>query len=199
MRTDQHTMHNKKLQFTTLMVSRAGLIAALYAVITWALAAFAYGPFQIRPAEGLIVLSVFYIEAVPGLYVGCMLANLFSGWGAYDIFLGSLATLAAAALSYAAGRLFKSDVLKLSLCVIFNTVINAFVIPAVSMLGGGSDPYWVFFGSMILTQGVWSLAIGLPLYLAIKRLIQKNVRVMLPAVNFCQCAPAVKKEAHKTN
>ena len=83
--------------------------------------------------------------------------------------------------------------------MIFNTVINAFVIPAVSMLGGGSDPYWVFFGSMILTQSVWSLAIGLPLYLAIKRLIQKNVRVMLPAVTFCQCAPAVKKEAHKTN
>ena len=99
-------MH-KKFQFTTLMISRAALIAALYAVLTWCLGAFAYGPFQIRPAEGLVVLAVFYIEAVPGLYVGCMLANIMSGWGVYDIFLGSLATLAAAGLSFGAGRLFK--------------------------------------------------------------------------------------------
>lgn len=164
------------------MICRAGLIAALYAVVTWALGAFAYGPFQIRPAEGLIVLSVFYIEAVPGLYVGCMLANIFSGWGAYDIFLGSLATLAAAGLSFAAGRIFKKDVIKLILCGLFNTVINAFVIPAVSMLGGGTDPYWVFFGSMVLTQIVWSFAIGTPLYFAIRRLIDRRVRVMLPIV-----------------
>lgn len=180
---------NKKFKFTTLMICRAGLIAALYAVITWALGAFAYGPFQIRPAEGLIVLSLFYIEAVPGLYVGCMLANIFSGWGAYDIFLGSLATLAAAALSFGVGRLIKNDVIKLVLCGIFNTVLNAFVIPAVSILGGGTDPYWVFFGSMVLTEAVWSFAIGAPLYFAIKRLITKNVTVMLPVLG-------MRKKAH---
>ena len=174
------------------MICRAGLIAALYAVVTWALGAFAYGPFQIRPAEGLVVLSVFYIEAVPGLYVGCMLANIFSGWGAYDIFLGSLATLAAAGLSFAAGRIFKSDVIKLIICGLLNTVINAFVIPAVSMLGGGTDPYWVFFGSMVLTQAVWSYAIGAPLYFAVRRLIGRRVRVMLPLVGAGQKSSAAK-------
>lgn len=177
-------MNKKKFQFTTLMICRAGLIAALYAVVTWALSAFAYGPFQIRPAEGFIVLSVFYVEAVPGLYVGCMLANIFSGWGAYDIFLGSLATLFAAALSFGVGRFIRSDWLKIALCGLFNTVINAFVIPAVSMLGGGTDPYWVFFGSMILTEAVWSFAIGIPLYMSIKRLIDRHVRVMLPIVGY---------------
>ena len=186
------TMHSKKFKFTTLMICRAGLIAALYAVVTWALGAFAYGPFQIRPAEGLVVLSVFYIEAVPGLYVGCMLANIFSGWGAYDIFLGSLATLAAAGLSFAAGRIFKSDVIKLIICGLLNTVINAFVIPAVSMLGGGTDPYWVFFGSMVLTQAVWSYAIGAPLYFAVRRLIGRRVRVMLPLVGAGQKSSAAK-------
>lgn len=194
MRT-QKSMHNKKFQFTTLMICRAGLIAALYTVVTWALGAFAYGPFQIRPAEGLIVLSVFYAEAVPGLYVGCMLANVFSGYGAYDIFLGSLATLAAAALSFGAGRIFKNDVLKFVLCATFNTIINAFVIPAVSVLGGGTDPYWVFFGSMVLTQAVWSFAIGAPLYFAVGRLIERRVRVMLPvavADRVCHAAQKVK-------
>lgn len=180
----QNTMHNKKLEFTTLMICRAGLLAALYAVLTWCLGAFAYGPFQIRPAEGLTVLAVFYIEAVPGLYVGCMLANILSGYGVYDIFLGSLATLVAAGLSFGVGRLFKNDVLKLILCGLFNILLNAFIIPAVMILGGATEAYWYLFGSMVLTETVWVYAIGAPLYLAIKRLIDKRVRVMLPLVGF---------------
>lgn len=171
---------NKKFQFTTIMICRAGLIGALYAVLTWGLGEFAYGPFQIRPAEGLTVLAVFYAEAVPGLYVGCMLANLFSGYGAYDIFLGSLATLAAAGLSFGVGRVLKSNALKLILCGIFNVVLNALVIPAVMILGGAEEAYIALFGSMVLTETVWVFAIGTPLYYAINRLIEKKVRVVMP-------------------
>ena len=175
---------NKKFTLTTLMICRAALIAALYAVLTWCVAPFAYGPFQIRFAEGLVVLAAFYAEAVPGLYVGCMLANLFSGYGAYDIFLGSLATLIAAALSYLAGRIFKSDGVRLAVCGLSNILLNAFIIPSVMILAGSTDMgYWYNFGSMVLTETVWIFAIGTPLYFAIKRLIQKNVRVMLPLVS----------------
>lgn len=171
---------NKKFAFTTLMICRAGLLAALYAVVTWALGSLSYGPFQIRPAEGLTILAAFYVEAVPGLYVGCMLANLMSGYGAYDIFLGSLATLAAAGLSFGAGRLFKNDVLKLILSGFFNIILNAFVIPAVMILGGMEDSYWYLFGTMVLTETVWVYAIGAPLYFAVNRLINRGVKVMLP-------------------
>ena len=166
------------------MICRAGLIAALYAVLTWCLAPFAYGPFQIRPAEGLTVLAVFYVEAIPGLYVGCMLANLFSGYGAYDIFLGSLATLAAAGFSFGAARIFKKDLVRLILCGIFNILLNAFVIPAVMILGGSTDAYWATFGSMVLTEAVWVYAIGTPIFYSLKRLIDKKVKVMLPLTNF---------------
>ena len=171
---------NSRLRFTTLAICRAGLIAALYAVVTWALGSFAYGPFQIRPAEGLTVLAVFYIEAVPGLYVGCMLANIMSGYGVYDIFLGSLATLVAAGLSFGAGRLFKNDVLRLVLCGLFNIILNAFVIPAVMLLGGMEGAYWYLFGTMMLTETIWVYAVGTPLYFAVTRLIGRGVKVMLP-------------------
>ncbi len=183
-RTHCKTMNKKKFQFTTLMICRAGLIAALYAVLTWVLNPFAYGPFQIRPAEGLVVLAVFYVEAIPGLYVGCMLANLLSAYGAPDIFLGSLATLAAAGLSFGCGRLFRHDALKLVLCAFFNIILNAFIIPAVIMMSDNTIGYWYTFGSMILTETVWIFSIGTPLYFALKRLIDKKVRVMLPLVGF---------------
>lgn len=172
----------KNFKFTTVMLCRAGIIAALYAVLTWAFGPLAYGPFQIRPAEALTVLPLFYIEAVPGLYVGCMLANLMSGYGLYDIFLGSLATLIAAVFTYGAGRLIRNDFIKVAVGGLFPILFNAFIIPAVWILAGMEGVvYWTEFGIMILNEAVWIYAIGIPLYFAVKALIEKDVRVLRPA------------------
>ena len=78
--------------WNTKMLCRAGVVAALYAVVTWLLGSFAFGPFQIRPAEALTILPLFFPETVPALYIGCLLANIISAYGVYEI-LGSLATL----------------------------------------------------------------------------------------------------------
>jgi len=81
-------------------MAEAGIIAALYFAITVAVAPVAYGPLQIRISEALCVLPFFTPAAVPGLFVGCVLANLFSPFGIYDIVFGSLATLVAALITY---------------------------------------------------------------------------------------------------
>ena len=78
--------------FTTKRLCRAGIIAALYMALTYVFAPFAFGPLQIRPAEALCILAVIYPEAIPALYVGCMLSNLASPYFVYDVFIGSLAT-----------------------------------------------------------------------------------------------------------
>ena len=60
------------MKFTVKMLCRAGIVAALYAVLTVPLGALAFGSigFQIRPAEALCVLPLFFPEAVPALYIG---------------------------------------------------------------------------------------------------------------------------------
>lgn len=76
-----------------------GIIAAIYAVLTYALAPFAYGPIQVRVSEALCVLPFFTPAAVPGLFVGCVIANFFSPFGWIDVAVGSAATLIAAYLA----------------------------------------------------------------------------------------------------
>ena len=105
--------------FTTKRLCRAGIIAALYVAITYAFMPFAFGPFQIRPAEALCILPLFFPEAVPALYVGCMLSNLTSPYLFYDVFIGSLATLLAALGSYMVGRFLKKPTAKLLLGGLF--------------------------------------------------------------------------------
>lgn len=80
-------------------IASGGMIAALYAVLTVSLAPLSYGPVQFRLSEGLTLLPYFLPEAVPGLAVGCLVANLFGGYGALDVIVGTGATLLAAVLS----------------------------------------------------------------------------------------------------
>lgn len=167
---------------TTRALARAGIIAALYAALTYVFAPVAYGPLQVRPAEALCVLPIFFIEAVPGLFVGCALANLLSGYGLYDIGFGSLTTLVAAILTFVIGLLLKRNLLSAILGGIPPVLFNAVVIPFVIILGDAETPmaaYFTMFGEFMLTQSVWIYALGLPLYFAVRKLRRKGVKVLL--------------------
>ena len=79
-------------------LTAAALLAALYAALTLALPIPQYGPVQIRFAEALCVLPWLFPAATPGLFVGCVIANLFSPY-LLDVVFGSLATLLAGLLT----------------------------------------------------------------------------------------------------
>ncbi len=174
--------------FTTKRLCRAGVIAALYVALTYAFGAIAYeGIPEIRPAEALCVLPLFFPEAVPALWIGCMLANLGSPFIMYDVPIGGLCTLVAALLTYGAGRLIKNNVLKLIVGGFFPVIINAFIIPLlIVFLCGGSEgfataaiAYWTFFGSMCATEALWIYGLGSLLYFGILGLQKKGVSVFI--------------------
>jgi uncharacterized membrane protein len=83
----------------TKFIVKAGIIAAIYTVLTVILGQFSYGPLQFRISEAMTILPIFETAAIPGLAIGCLFANFFSGYGFVDIFFGSLTTLLAAYLS----------------------------------------------------------------------------------------------------
>ena len=86
---------NNKSKHTRLV--QGAMIAALYTVTTLVLAPLSFGPIQFRVSEALCILPVFMPAAVPGLFVGCFLANFLSGAAVMDVVFGSIATLIGAA------------------------------------------------------------------------------------------------------
>ena len=68
----------KKSLKTTRFLTQAAIIAALYAALTLLLQPISgfQGNFQLRVSEALTLLPVFTPAAVPGLFVGCLIANL---------------------------------------------------------------------------------------------------------------------------
>lgn len=95
------TMGKKSSAAGTLYLATSAVIAALYVVLTLPFAQFAFGPVQFRLAEIMVVLPILTPAAIPGLTLGCFLANLLNpmNLGVIDIVFGSLATLIAAVLT----------------------------------------------------------------------------------------------------
>ncbi|MEW5795745.1 MAG: QueT transporter family protein [Candidatus Zixiibacteriota bacterium] len=79
--------------------AQAGLIAAAYALLGLVFYPISFGVYQVRVAEALTVLPFLSRAAVPGLFVGCLIANFFGGMGWQDVVFGSLLTLVAAVLT----------------------------------------------------------------------------------------------------
>ena len=83
------------MKLKTRTVVQAAVIAAVYASLTLLIKPLAYGPIQFRISEVLTVLPAVLPASIPGLFVGCVLANFLGGFGMADIVFGSLATLLA--------------------------------------------------------------------------------------------------------
>ena len=147
---------------TTKKLCRAGVIAALYAAITFAFSSLSYGPVQIRPAEALTIMPLFFIESVPALFIGCLIANLLSPYGFLDIAVGSLVTLIAAVLT----RLLKKYP---PAGFIPPILLNAAVLPLVWYFAAGDGAFWFNLLSILLTQTIFIAGLGTPLYFGIKR------------------------------
>ena len=86
-----------------LSIVQAAMIAALYIVLTALAAGFdlASGAIQVRFSEVLTILPFFTPAAIPGVTIGCLLANILTGSALPDIIFGTLATPPGALGTYA--------------------------------------------------------------------------------------------------
>ena len=179
-------------------LARAGVVAAVYGGLSIAVLQFmpylSWGPIQLRLSEALTVLPLFWSGAVPGLWAGTLLANLFNlgaagplGW--LDVVFGSLATLLAAMYT----RRFRSrPALALAGPVVINALVVAAYLPAmlsaagvpldavyripfvnVALTGGSPTMYAAMYAFGVVTIGLGQAAVvyglGLPLAAALRR------------------------------
>lgn len=172
-------------------IARIGIIAAIYAAATLVailfLGSLAWGPVQFRISEALVVLALFTPDAIPGLTLGCIVANaaniVLGGTGTLgllDVVFGSLATCVGAIFTW---RMRKRPVV----AMLGPVLANALIVPAylpVMLAGIGfytipfteislEGSYWLMylFGlvSTGLGEAVVMYVLGMPLANALKR------------------------------
>lgn len=191
-RTQGPQKAQKPQRFTTRLIARTGMIAAVYAALTilalTLLQGLAWGPIQLRISEAVCVLALLTRAGIPGLTIGCIIANLvgiaLTGSGALgllDVVCGSLATFLGA---FWAWKLRERPNIALLGPVIANALIVAAYLPLMLAAYGfytvpfteislvDSYPLMYFFGVVAIGIGeaIVVYALGLPLLKALKKL-----------------------------
>ena len=156
----------KHRKFDMKDLTMAGLIAALYVLLTFfaQMLGLASGVIQLRISEALTILPVFTAAAIPGLTIGCLLANFMTGCAVWDVVFGSLATFLGAVGTRFIGR--RVPVLG----PVFPILANCIIVPPVLMyVYGAEQAYWF----LVVTVGIGEVLscglLGWMLYKALKK------------------------------
>lgn len=142
-------------------VARIAIIAAIYAAVTVLLAPISYGVLQVRVSEALTILPFIFPESFLGLFIGCLIANIFGGLGLIDIIFGSLATLIAGYLTSKMPNQYLAPLPP----VLVNAVVVGFILKFV--LGAPLFLTMLYVG---IGQFLACYVIGLPLLYWLKRM-----------------------------
>ncbi|MBR5930443.1 MAG: QueT transporter family protein [Lachnospiraceae bacterium] len=151
--------------FTVKNLAIGGLIAALYVVFTLIASALGLssGVIQVRFSEALCILPVFTPAAIPGLFVGCIIANLLSGAIVWDVVFGSIATLIGAIGTY---LLRKNRWLAAIPPILSNMIIVPFILYFAYKVGGG---IWILFLTVGAGEVISAGILGELLYSALNK------------------------------
>jgi uncharacterized membrane protein len=160
----------RRVNGSTRKLTRGALIAALYVGLTYLSTIFGLssGAIQFRISEALCILPIFMPEAIPGLFIGCIIANVISGCVLWDIVFCSIATLIGAVVAYTLRNL--PDRLKW-LATLPNMIANVVIVPFVLMYAYGVEAgFFVLALSVGIGEVVCGVIGGTLLYYSVKDL-----------------------------
>jgi len=158
-----------KTRFSARRLTLAALIAAIYTTATLILPIPQYLGVQFRVAEAMTVLPFLFPEAIPGLAVGCFLANLLGSPIMLDWIFGTLATLLAAMWTRRMPHLWLAALPP----VVCNAVIVGAEIAWFTVQSGGA--FWPAYGLNALTVGLGEAAACYILGVPLARLLDKSL------------------------
>jgi len=166
-----------KTKKQVLWLTQAAVIAALYAALTVLQGIIAPGTasmaVQFRVSEAMTLLCCITPTAIPGLTLGCFLANfLFMDALPVDMILGSLATLLAGLAMYLLRnvQLFRLPLLSALMPAVFNGIIIGLEIEIFFIEGPFHFTSFLLQGGLVaLGELVVCFTLGLLLYKALDR------------------------------
>ena len=162
-------------KFSAKFLAKSGVIAGLYVCLSLLVFPLASGTVQLRVGEALTLLPLLFLEAVPALFVGCIIVNLLTGCVLIDVIVGSLVTLTSAIFTYFIGKRVKNTFLKILIGGLFPVILNAFILPITwAIVGIGEYAYLLQATLILLGQALSVYGVGTFLYVAVRKKIRKE-------------------------
>lgn len=156
----------------TNYIVKSAVVAALYAVLTVMLPVASYGPIQFRFSEILVLLVFYNKRFIPGLVLGCAIANVFSPMMLFDVVFGTLSSYIAFILMKKAKNIYVAS--------IFPVLMVS--VPAIGtwLILASDEVFLVLLMQFMLSEFVMVPIIGVLLF----KILEKNDGFMSYIYNF---------------
>ena len=161
-------------ELKTKRIVRTAVIAALYALLTVALAPISYGNFQFRVSEILVLLAYFDPFYIGGLTLGCFIANLLGPNGTMDVIFGTLATFISVGAISLTAKYIKNKA-SLFIASLWPTIFNGLIIGWMLNITVGA-PLWITIGEVALGEFVVITIVGIPVFKMIQNRYTKLLK-----------------------
>ncbi len=151
--------NHKLINFLT----KTAIVAALYAVITWAFYFVGYNAIQFRISEMMVLLAFFDKKYIPGLVLGCFIANLASPFGIVDIIFGTAASLFVVCMIALTRKVLGFNVKSLYISSLWASV-SAFIIAyEIVFIFGAPESFWYWVAMVAIGEFVVVTILGAPI------------------------------------
>ena len=169
----------------TRMIVVTAMVAAVYVAFTFALYGLSYQAVQFRFSELMVFLAFIDPLYIPGLVLGCFIANIFGPFGLVDAVFGSVATLFSVFFIYLSRRYIRHDLTALTVASLWPSVSSLIIAFEIVFIAKAPESYWYWVAMVALGEflvvtvcgvPVWSLILKKPAWIARLRQIRTNGR-----------------------
>ncbi len=152
-------MNSKLVNFLT----KTALVASIYAIMTWAFYFVGYNAIQFRLSEILVLLAFFDKKYIPGLVLGCFIANMVSPFGIVDIVFGTFASLMVVVMIALTRKILGFNKKSLYIASLWASV-SAFIIAfEIVFIFGAPESFWFWTAMVAIGEFTVVTILGCPI------------------------------------
>ncbi len=164
----------KKLNTRFLVIT--AIVAAVYVAVTFAFYFLSYQAIQFRISEVMVLLAFIDPLYIPGLTLGCFIANLLGPFGLVDAVFGGFATLVSVSMIYKTSKWIKDKKKALIIASLWPSIFSFIIAFEITVIGGAPESFWFWTVMVAIGEFVVITLGGVPLFsyiLSKPRIVEK--------------------------
>ena len=151
---------NNKTQF----IVRTALVAALYVVVTFAFYFLSYQAIQFRVSEIMVLLAFVDPLYIPGLVIGCFMANILGPYGFIDAIFGSFASLVALLAIVKTRKVMGENLKSLIVASLWPAIFSFIIAFEITVVFGAPESFWFWTIMVAIGEFVVISIAGVPIF-----------------------------------
>lgn len=155
---------NHRSDRAIIMITKTAIVASLYAVITWAFYFVGYNAVQFRVSEIMVLLAFIDKRYIPGLVLGCVIANLTSPYGIVDIVMGSFASLFVVVMIAITRKILGKNKISLLIASLWASISALIIAYEIVFIFKAPESFWFWTVMVGIGQFVVVTIVGVPIF-----------------------------------